>query len=263
MAEVEIVREGHVARVVLNRPEKLNSLTEPMWGGLVRAFRELDADPSVRVVVLTGAGPHFCAGADIANLTHHHKSGEVVEAEESIASCRKPVIAAISGYCLGGGLLLAAACDLRIAATDSHYGLPPAKLGIVYPEAATRRFVALVGPAATKYLIFTGDRIDAARALHIGLVDELVPSDLLADRVRHVAEQMAGLSQLSIQATKEIVNTMAAGRPASELVARWVDAADSGPDLAEGIDAFAARRPPRFTWTPPVTPDPTPKSPMA
>lgn len=143
-----------------------------MWRGLVTTFKELDADASVRVVLLTGVGEHFCSGADITALTDHHKSGEVVEAEEAIASCRKPVIAVIQGYCLGGGLLLAVACDLRIASTDSRYGLPPAKLGIVYPEAATRRFVSLVGPASTKDLIYTGDRIEAARALHIGLVDD-------------------------------------------------------------------------------------------
>lgn len=248
---VEVRREGHVATVVLNRPDKLNSLTAPMWRGLVTTFKELDADASVRVVLLTGAGEHFCSGADITALTDHHKSGEVVEAEEAIASCRKPVIAVIQGYCLGGGLLLAAACDLRIASTDSRYGLPPAKLGIVYPEAATRRFVSLVGPASTKYLIYTGDRIEAARALHIGLVDELVGPSALASRAQEVGAQIAGLSRLTVAATKEIVDTMTAGRPTSALVNDWVARADSGPDIAEGIAAFAGRRRPDFTWAPP------------
>lgn len=253
MAEVDIIRRGYVASVILNRPEKLNSLTEAMWAAVTQRFTQLDADPTVRVIQLMGAGQHFCAGADIANLSHHHKSGEVVAAEEAIASCRKPVIAVIQGYCLGGGLLLAAACDLRIAASDSTFGLPPAKLGIVYPEAATRRFVSLVGPANTKYLIYTADRIDAARALHIGLVDEVIDPDALDGRAALVADQMAGLSQLSIQATKQIVDTMVAGRSASDLVNRWVALADTGPDMAEGISAFSERRPPAFTWTPPLT----------
>lgn len=249
MAEVEITRDGHVATVTLNRPEKLNALTEGMWAEVAAAFAELDADGAVRVVVLSGAGGNFCAGADIATLATAHNSDAVTAAEDSIAACQKPVVAAIEGFCLGGGLLLAAACDVRIAASDSRYAVPPAKLGVVYPLSSTRRLLSLIGPASFKYLVFTADRIDATRALHIGLVDEVVAPDLVADRARHVAHQIAGHSQLTIQATKEIVATLVAGRPASGLVDDWVARADTGPDLVEGRDAFLGRRPPRFTWT--------------
>lgn len=248
--QIVVERDGAVATVVLDRPDKLNALTQHMWLGLAAALADLDADDGVRAVVLTGRGPHFCAGSDIADLAEHHKSPAVVAAEDAIVACRKPVIASIAGYCLGGGLALAAACDLQLAATDSRYGVPPAKLGIVYPHDATRRLLALIGPANTKYLIFTADRIDATRALHIGLVDELVPPDLIAVRSQHVARRIAGLSQLTVQATKQIVDALTMGRESNALAASWIGQADAGPDLPEGIAAFGQRRGPNFTWTP-------------
>lgn len=251
MADVVVRRDGPVATVALDRPTKFNALTEAMWCGVRDAFLELDADATIRVVVLTGEGDHFCAGADIEDLDRRHNSPLVPETMAAISTCHKPVLAVVSGFCLGGGVLLAAACDLRIASSGSRFGVPPAMLGVVYPETATRRLLSLIGPAATKYLIFTADRIDATRALHLGLVDEIVPPDLLADRGRHVAEQIAGLSQLTVQATKETVDAMVEGRDVAALIERWVAEADAGPDLAEGRSAFLDRRPGVFTWTRP------------
>lgn len=246
---VTVQYHHHVATVALDNPGKLNALTADMWQQAAVLFRELSDDPSVRVVVLRGEGDHFCAGSDIVDLQAHHNSGLPSLAEEAIAGCVKPVIAAVAGHCLGGGLQLAAACDIRLASSESHYGVPPAKLGIVYPLSATRRLVSMVGAAATKYLIFTGDRIDATRALHIGLVDEMVGSDLLFARAAHVASQVAELSQLTVQATKEIVDHLVAGTLEESLVDAWVAEADAGADLPEGIASFQARRRPHFTWT--------------
>lgn len=249
--EVLLERSGHVATVVLNRPEKRNALSDALYRRLTALFAELDADASVRVVVLTGAGAHFSAGADIGELADHHKGDAPTGAEAAIAACHKPVIAAISGYCLGAGLQLAAACDLRIAATDALFGVPPARLGVVYPLSATRRLVALMGPGTTKHLIYTAERIDARRAHARGLVDELVEPGALRDRAATLAAQIAGLSQLTVQATKEIIDHLVADDLPDGLVESWVARADAGPDLAEGMASFRERRPPRFTWTRP------------
>lgn len=248
MTEVLCERAGGVATVTLNRPAKRNALSGSLYGRLVALFAELDADARVRVVVLTGAGPHFSAGADLTELAHHHKGDAPTAAEEAVAGCRKPVVAAVTGYCLGGGLQLAAACDLRIAAADAVFGLPPARLGVVYPLSATRRLLALVGPATAKRLIYTAERLDAATALARGLVDEVVAPEALHGRAGALASGIAAGSQLTIQATKEIVDRLAAGEDAAAAVDAWVARADAGPDLAEGLAAFSERRPPAFTW---------------
>lgn len=246
--EVGVERHGDVAVVRLANPGKHNALTVRMWRLVPEVFAGLATDSSVRVVVLTGAGPSFCAGSDINDLAEHHVSDLPSTAETAIATCPKAVVAAVQGYCLGGGLQLAAACDLRIAAVGSTFGVPPARLGIVYPLTATRRLLSMVGPAATKYLIFTGDRIDETRALHIGLVDEVVAADTLWQRTMAVATQIAGLSQLTIQATKQIVDALVAGDEVAGTVDRWTRRAAAGPDVHEGVASFLARRPPRFTW---------------
>ncbi len=252
MAEVLCERGGGVATVTLNRPAKRNALSGAVYRRLIALFAELDADASVGVVVLAGAGGHFSAGADLAELSHHHKGDAPTAAEEAIAGCRKPVVAAIAGYCLGGGLQLAAACDLRLAAADAEFGLPPARLGVVYPLSATRRLVALVGPAATKRLIFTAERLDAAEALRRGLVDEVVAPELLAGRAGALASGIAAGSRLTLQATKQLVDRLAAGelQGLEELATDWVARADAGPDLAEGLAAHRERRAPLFTWAP-------------
>ncbi len=247
--DVLVDHVGHVTVVTLVHPGRHNALTVRMWRLLPTVFEALTADTSVRVVILTGDGPSFCAGSDINDLADHHASDLPSTAETAIATCPKPVIAAVAGHCLGGGLQLAAASDLRIAADGSSYGVPPARLGIVYPLTATRRLLSMVGPAAAKYLIFTGDRIDAARALHMGLVDEVVPAASLRDRAMTVAEQIAGLSQLTIQATKQIVDSLVDGTLTDDVVTEWVGRASAGPDVHEGVASFLERRRPRFTWS--------------
>lgn len=250
-SEILVDRDGAIATVTMNRPHKLNSLSPGMYEHLITAFRRLSEDDSIRVVILTGAGRSFCAGSDIASLTDLHHSHLPVRAEQTIASFPKPVIAAIRGNCLGGGCQLATAADIRLAADDSHFGIPPAKLGIVYPLSATRRLISLIGPAGTKYLIYTGDRINATRALHLGLVDELVMPGLLWERAQQLAVTIASRSQLTLQATKQIVDAHTEDTLTEELVSSWVREAACGPDLPEGMAAFAARRPPSFTWTHP------------
>ena len=139
-------------------------MTAGMWRDLPGLLDGLAADPAVRVLVLRGAGGHFCAGADITDLNQLRDNGAgslTTIAEGHLAAFPKPTIAQISGYCVGGGCQLAVACDLRFAASDALIGVPPAKLGIVYPAATTRRLVDLVGPSAAKYLLFSADPVDA------------------------------------------------------------------------------------------------------
>ncbi|MEV4257183.1 enoyl-CoA hydratase-related protein [Spirillospora sp. NPDC049652] len=241
-----------VGTITIDRPAKRNAMSADMWRELPELLDGMAGDPSVRVVVLTGAGGDFCAGADIAELADINRPDKghlSTLAEEALAAFPKPTVAAIEGFCVGGGCQLAAACDLRFAAADARFGITPAKLGIVYPLSATARLVRLVGPAAAKYLLFSAELVDAAHALRIGLLDETVPAGTVHERVAEFAATLATRSLLTQCATKDIVDALAADRPAEEVVQGWLDEVAAGGDVAEGVAAFLERRPPRFTWT--------------
>ncbi|WP_460071260.1 enoyl-CoA hydratase/isomerase family protein [Streptomyces sp. YKOK-I1] len=234
-----------VATVVLHHPAKLNAMTAAMWAALPPLLEALAADPEVRALVLTGAGGTFCAGADISTLQGSPDEAQTlaVRAEEALAAFPKPTLAAVKGHCVGGGAQLAAACDLRFAEEGALFGVTPAKLGIVYPSSATRRLVALVGPAAAKYLLFSGELIDTERALRTGLVDEVAPPDALDERVAEFTRVLVSRSRLTQAAAKEFAN----GR--TDRDAHWAAQARLADDTAEGVAAFLERREPRFTWT--------------
>ncbi|MFF7144992.1 enoyl-CoA hydratase/isomerase family protein [Streptomyces nodosus] len=234
-----------VATVVIHHPARRNAMTAGMWKALPPLLDELAADPAVRVLVLTGEGRTFCAGADITTLQGSSETAQslAVLAEEALAAFPKPTLAAIRGHCVGGGTQLAAACDLRFAQEDALFGVTPAKLGIVYAASSTRRLVALVGPAAAKYLLFSGELIDAARALRTGLLDEVLPVGELDRRVAEFARVLSSRSQLTQAAAKEFAN----GR--TDRDAYWAGQARGSGDTAEGVAAFLERREPRFTWT--------------
>jgi len=248
------VAEG-VGTITIDRPEKRNAMTAAMWRELPKVLEGLAADPSVRVVVLTGAGGNFCAGADISELADINPHGDddnlSTAAEEALAGFPKPTIAAIEGFCVGGGCQLAAACDLRFAAEGARFGITPAKLGIVYPASATTRIVRLVGPAAAKYLLFSADLVGTDHALRIGFVDEVTAAGTLQARVTEFAATLASRSLLTQQAAKEMVDAIAAGEPVEARAEIWVAEAVAGGDVAEGIAAFLERRTPDFTWTGP------------
>ncbi|MER7925387.1 enoyl-CoA hydratase-related protein [Streptomyces sp. NPDC096057] len=236
---------GSVATVVIHHPGKLNAMTAEMWRALPPLLDTFAADPGVRALVLTGEGGTFCAGADISTLRSEPSTaqGLSVLAEEALAAFPKPAVAAIRGHCVGGGAQLAAACDLRFAEEGALFGVTPAKLGIVYPASATRRLVSLVGPGTAKYLLFSGELIDAERALRTGFVDELLPEGELAKRVAEFTRVLVSRSQLTQAAAKEFAN----GR--TDRDGHWRDQARGSGDTAEGVAAFLERRKPRFTWT--------------
>ncbi|WP_172382808.1 enoyl-CoA hydratase/isomerase family protein [Streptomyces sp. MNP-20] len=236
-----------VATVVIDHPAKRNAMTADMWRALPPLLDALAADPAVRALVLTGAGDTFCAGADISSLRAEPGRPQelAVLAEEALAAFAKPTLAAVRGYCVGGGCQLAAACDLRFADEGASFAVTPAKLGIVYPASSTRRLATLVGPATAKYLLFSGESIGAARALRTGLVDEVLPVGELDARVKEFTRVLASRSLLTQAAAKEF----AAGR--ADRDAHWADQARGSGDTAEGVAAFLERRRPRFTWTVP------------
>ncbi|KMS79155.1 enoyl-CoA hydratase [Streptomyces leeuwenhoekii] len=238
-----------VATVVIRNPAKRNAMTAAMWRALPPLLDELAADPAVRALVLTGADGTFCAGADIATLqgSAREAQGLAVVAEEALAAFPKPTLAAVRGHCVGGGAQLAAACDLRFAEEGALFGVTPARLGVVYSASATRRLVALVGPATAKYLLFSAELIDARRALRTGLVDEVVPEGELGERVAEFTRILVSRSQLTQAAAKEFAD----GR--TDRDAYWAGQADAGGDTAEGVAAFLERRQPRFTWSVPTS----------
>jgi enoyl-CoA hydratase/carnithine racemase len=249
---LDVVVSSSVATVTIHNPAKRNAMTAGMWRDLPGLLDRLAADPAVRVLVLRGAGGHFCAGADITDLSQLRDNGAgslTTIAEGRLAAFPKPTIAQISGYCVGGGCQLAVACDLRFAASGALIGVPPAKLGIVYPASTTRRLVDLVGPSAAKYLLFSADPVDAGRAAAFGLVDEVVPAARLAERVAAFAATVAARSQLTVAAAKDIVAMAVRGDLDRDRLDYWHQQAADGPDAAEGVAAFRDRRPALFTWT--------------
>ncbi|GAA1585787.1 MULTISPECIES: enoyl-CoA hydratase/isomerase family protein [Streptomyces] len=233
-----------VATVVISHPAKRNAMTAAMWRALPELLDALSADRAVRVLVLTGAGPTFCAGADISSLAgKEDPQALAVVAEEALAAFPKPTIAAVRGFCVGGGSQLAAACDLRFAEEGSSFGVTPARLGIVYPASSTRRLVSLVGPATAKYLLYSAELIGAEHALRAGFLDELLPAGQLEGRVAEFARILTTRSQLTQAAAKEFAD----GR--SDRAAHWAAEAAASGDTAEGVAAFLERRTPAFTWT--------------
>ncbi|WP_128379456.1 enoyl-CoA hydratase/isomerase family protein [Streptomyces cavernae] len=237
-----------VATVVIHHPAKRNAMTAGMWRALPALLDALAADSAVRALVLTGEGGTFSAGADISTLRRTAAEAQelAVRAEEALAAFPKPTLAAVRGHCVGGGAQLAVACDLRFAEEGALFGVTPAKLGIVYPASATRRLVSLVGPATTKYLLFSGELIDSARALRTGLVDEVLPDGELGKRVAEFTRILVTRSQLTQAAAKEFAN----GR--TDRDGYWAEQARGSGDTAEGVAAFLERRAPRFSWSVPT-----------
>ncbi len=250
-----VTRADSVATIWLNRAEKRNAMSFDMWAALAESCHELARDHSVRVLVVRGVGGHFCAGADIGGFSGG-MSGEYQaqnrEAEEALAGFPRPTIAFITGSCVGGGVQIAGACDLRFAEITAKFGITPARLGIAYPTYALERAVRLVGPSAAKHLLFSAELIDAERALRIGLIDELLETDVAQQRLEEFTSLLANERSLLTQTiSKEMVNEVAArGEISAETIERWASVLANNPDMPEGVAAFAERRSPNFVWVP-------------
>jgi enoyl-CoA hydratase/carnithine racemase len=247
-----VTSSGGVAQVLIDRPDKRNALTIAMWQTLAAICADLADDRELRAVVVTGAGPSFCAGADISALSADDAAmkAAVFAGEEALRALAVPTIAKIRGHCMGGGNQIAIACDLRVADSSAVFAVPPAKLSVVYPANSTQALVALVGPAAAKRLLFTATTIDAAEALRIGLVDELVPPEELDAAVSRLVGAVVALAPLTQAASKQLINTITRDGDAEAVQRRWEDTWRASADGREGPRAFLERRAPKFTWRP-------------
>jgi enoyl-CoA hydratase/carnithine racemase len=247
-----------VGLITFNQPEKRNAMSVAMWDGLGRILDDFAADPAVRVVVLTGAGVKaFVSGADISQFEQHRSDAAAQidynrltsAGREKLARFPKPVIARIRGFCLGGGLGIAMEADLRIAARDSEFGIPAARLGIGYGYDMTAKLVSLVGPAHARMLLYSGQRIDATEAARIGLVNRVVEDADLSDVVVDLARTLADNAPLSLRTAKLAVSAVIEGGGRRQEVDAAVAACFDSADYREGRTAFLEKRPPRFTGT--------------
>jgi len=245
-----------LATVTLNRPERRNAVTLAMWRRLREIFADFAQDRAVRGVLVTGAGGHFCAGADIgefAGQRHDADSGlaygAAVEAcQAALASIPKPTVAAISGACIGGGCALALCSDFRIGDRTARLGIPAARLGIVYGAGDCRRLLACVGLPAAKRILFGAEVMDGAAAAEVGLLDQLCDGDPLAAAGGYIAPMLEN-APLSIAGAKRALQAAVAGgfeRDAAALAELSRRSLESR-DYQEGLRAFAEKRAPRFT----------------
>jgi len=249
--------KGAVAEVLLNAPDRKNALPLAAWQAFPDLLERVKQDASVRVCVLRGAGgKSFCAGADISEFEAVRSTPEAaaryddinVAAFKALKAVPVPVIAAIEGPCLGGGLGLALACDLRVAASSALFAIPAARLGLAYPPEALGDLLEAVSPADAKKLLFTADRLTAQEARHIGLVNEVVPEGDLDSRVQALCATLCDNAPLSLKAAKTAINRLVAPSGPDDMDSLLQDARaciDSA-DYREGCRAFLEKRRPRF-----------------
>jgi len=254
-----VERQGAIATVILNRPQSHNAINMSIYGQLPDVMTTLDKDPDVKVVVLRGAGEKsFASGADITEFERERASAaaarnyneKVAAAERAIEGLSKPTIAMIHGYCIGGGAGLALACDLRFADLRARFAITPAKLGLVYSLESTKRVVDLAGPSRAKWILMSGQQIQAQRAWELGLFDELVDPAELEGYTYEFAEVITTRAQLSVRMGKEIVRRVVAGQmDDDEATTEIRNSSFDTEDYAEGVRAFLAKRQPEFTWS--------------
>ncbi len=263
-----VVRRGPVAEVTLRGPGKGNAMGPDFWREMPALFAALDDDPSVRCIVLRGDGPNFSYGLDLMammaemgplvtgdNLAAERTKlleliGRMQEACNRVARCRKPVLAAVAGWCIGGGLDLAAACDIRICSDDARFSLREVKLAIVADVGSLQRLPRIIGQAHTRQMAYTGGTVDAPSALRIGLVTEVLDShEALYARAHSLADEIAANSPGTVQGIKQVMDYCEDKSTADGLrfVAVWNSAFLQSADLAEAVQAFMERRPPNFT----------------
>jgi enoyl-CoA hydratase/carnithine racemase len=243
----------HVARLTISNPSKRNALDRPILDALAETLPRLDA----RCVLLTGAGTMFSAGYDIGHFAPDRLAEEAAElvanpfeaALEALDAVPMPVVAALNGHAIGGGLELALSCDLRVAAEGARMGMPPGRLGLVYSHTGLRRFLDAVGAARTRELFLTAKLVDAATAASWGLVNEVVAADAVAARGVALASEVAALAPLSQRGNKRVLRELLAAS-LDERVLRELhmlrDGAFRSEDFAEGVRAFVEKREPEW-----------------
>ncbi len=247
--------EGMVGRIVLNRPDKLNAFTAEMLDLLEAACDELEANPEVRVVIVSSATERaFSAGADISvggslgplgKWAHWARKGH--RTLDRLAQMRVPSIAAIGGVAYGGGLELALACDMRIAAESARLALPEVTIGTTPAWGGTARLPALIGAARAKQMILSGQPVDAQKALAWGLVNEVVPAAQLQSRALELATHIAGNAPIAVQAAKQLIDAGLGNAQAVAIESLASGFAAGTDDMKEGAAAFTQKRRPKYT----------------
>ena len=264
---IEIERDGHVATLWMNRPDKLNALSDDMWRDIPEAVGEIDQDESIRVIVLAGRGRAFTVGIDVNLLASIQPTGEspadgnmrlysvikrLQHTVSSFADTAKPVIAAVHGYCLGAGVNLISACDLRLASADASFSIRETKMGLVADIGALQRLPAIVGNGVTAEMALTGADYPASWALERGLVTEVfTDQEALVDGAHRLASQIAANSPLVTQGIKRILQANE-GRTmdqALDYMAQWNSSFLISNDLMEAMSAFVEKREPDYTGT--------------
>ncbi len=262
---LRVEKQSGVVEVVITGPGKGNAMGPDFWREMPILFAELDRDEETRAVIIRGEGGNFSYGLDLMAMTgeigatgknlaaertrFHDKVLEMQQACNRVADCRKPVIAAINGWCIGGGLDLISACDIRLAAADAKFSLREAKIAIVADIGSLQRLPAIIGQGHTRELAFTGKDINAARAHHIGLVSDVYETpEAMLEAARTLATEIASNPPLVVQGVKQVMNYCADKSIADglEYVAVWNSAFMHSLDLVEAITAFRERRKPDF-----------------
>jgi enoyl-CoA hydratase len=256
---LRLERDGDIAWLVLDRPEKRNAINLAMWEAIPGLLEEVEEDPAIKVLVLRGGdGRTFSAGADISEFETLRSTEEGARsynasteaAEHALQGLSKPTIAMVQGPCIGGGCGIATNCDLRFSDETARFGITPAKLGLVYSLPATKALVDLVGPSQAKYILFSGRQIPAARAREIGLVDEVYPSDELEQVVTDLARSIASRAQFSVRSTKRITRLIMDGAAEDTDESKHLRLTSfSSEDYREGVRAFLEKRDPHFTYS--------------
>ncbi len=242
---------------MLNQPERHNAISRSMWARLTELFQQLDTDESVRAVILRGAGRQaFSSGADISEFAEERSTPEqasrynalVGQAMETAATLSKPLVALIHGYCVGGGCELATCCDLRYCNQQAQFGIPMVKLGISMGFEEIQRLAQLVGPASANEILMLGRRVNAQRALEMGLVNAVINADDLDNHVAGVARELAENAPLSVQFAKRAIKLLMGHLDRDQIPDRdaMVNGLFQTEDCREGVRAFLEKRRPRF-----------------
>ena len=265
---LRVTHDGPIAEVVLNRGDKLNTMTPDFFDEIKQVFREIDHHPEIRVAILWAEGRHFTAGLDLHAAAPNILGGggedsaaakadklyrAVIDWQQAISApqeCRKPVIAAVHGHCIGGGVDLTTACDIRLCTQDATFSIHETKIAIVADIGTLQRISAITGPGIAREMAYTGKRLGAERALQCGLVNAVYADQaaLLAG-AREMAAEIAANSPLAVQGTKVVLNysEQHSLEDGLHFVAQWNAARLHSADLAEAITAFMEKRPPKFT----------------
>ena len=249
---VTVSVDAGVATIAFGNPGRYNAFTRAMLESTMQALAEVERDAAVRVVVLRGQGGHFSAGLNIAELgvvdDDEAMQRRFVQLEDQVAALTRPTVAAVDGYCLGGGMQLALACDIRVATRRAQMAITPAKLGVIYPASSVERVVRAVGSAWARYLLLSAEKVSAEQAHGIGLIQELVTVEDLDRRVSSLTEKMVGHSARTMIAAKQMIAGAAAGGVEPAVDAYWREGTNA--DLEKGLTAFLRRERPDFRAEP-------------